>query len=129
MYVENILIFPKRMKKSWFDLLASEKIIDQNNDKEIVKNLINRLIYNLYKPDIREDNTTFVADKEKLEEYELQDDAINWGDLQCYAVEKADNKYIAFVEEGNPEASENLKNYIEKFMSAWGWNVNVIVEW
>jgi len=96
------------------------------NDEEEVMGLVNWLIISLYEPD---EENVYRVNEEKIRKYGLDRDAINWGDLKCYAVEKiAEDKYVVYVDEAAPDAT-SLQKFIEEWMKKWGWDVEVHTEW
>ena len=73
----------------------------------------------------------FVHNREITKKYGLDKDAINWGDLgvrDVEKVEKGQERWIVYVEEASPDAN-GLRLYLEKYLKAWGWDVEVILEW
>jgi len=112
------------MTKERYDML---KDILKLKDTEIIKSLVNKLIDNLYKP-VKE-KEQFVVDKRKLKLYKLEGELLNWGNLNVVDVEKKENKYIVIVEEAAENDCKGFCNYIESFMSSWGWNCEVKTEW
>lgn len=118
------------MKKARFDFLVKNKIQKKSNDIIIVKALVNKLIDNLYKPSMDVDNNnTFVTDRDKLKKYNLTEEPLNWGDLQCTEVIRKGNEYEVLIEEASPDCCHMLCEYIESYMKGWNWLVNVKTEW
>lgn len=104
----------------------------KKTDCEVVEDTVNQLIDNLYKPCEDErmaDGIDFVADQEKLKRFEIDGEAINWGDLKACEVKKFDDgQFLVVVDEAAPGCI-NLIRYIERFMKQFGWNVRVETEW
>ena len=104
------------------------------SDIKVVEDTVDLLLRNLYHPTEDKfghgDNNPigFRADPVKVKRYELDEEAINWGDLGVVEVEKFGEKYFISIEEVAPN-SFHLIAYIEKFMNAWGWDVRVSTEW
>jgi len=88
--------------------------------------LANWLLMVLYEPT----EWGFVCNREIAKKYGLDKDAINWGDLGVRDVEKVEGqeRWIIYVEEASPDA-DGLRLYLEKYLRAWGWDVEVILEW
>jgi len=91
----------------------------------LIQSLVNWLIDILYVPD---EELVRVANRRLVKELGLDGDAINWGDLKCYLVERRDGGFVAYVEEADPSA-RSLQRYLEGWLKKWGWNVVVITEW
>lgn len=117
------------MIKQEFDKYKSMDIphFKEMVDTDHVQMLINKLIDNLYKPDLN--HLQFVADPAKLKEWFVEEESINWGSLCCGEVEKHGEKYFATVHECAPAACNQLCVYIEQHMLAWGWTVECKTEW
>jgi hypothetical protein len=121
--------------KQQFDQLVQAGIRKQEDDLTIVKNLVDRLIENLYKPcedeRVVEATCTFVGDESKIKKYGIHGEPINWGDLGvCDVVKDRDSDlYIVTVDEAAPDDCPAFCAYIEKFMKLWGWHVQVKTEW
>ena len=89
------------MKKEEFDLHVKMDIYQEKDALSIIQSLINWLIDILYVPD---PGLVRVVDRKRIKELSFDDEAINWGDLKCYAVESYNGKYIAYVDEVDPTA-------------------------
>jgi len=113
------------VKKKEFDLFVKAGLRKEEDAKTIIQSLIDWLINRLYTPD---PDLIKVVDNKLVAELGLDEEAINWGHLKCYDVEKAEDRYIAWVNEANPTAY-NLQRYLEGWLQKWGWNVKVITEW
>lgn len=101
-------------------------------EEDAVKLTIQDLLDNLYIPcedERAKSGIDFVADPVKVDRWNLDDDAINWGDLTCVeVVATKDGQFQAVIEEAAP-GCHNLIRYVEHFMSQWGWDVRVQTEW
>ena len=100
-------------------------------DIEVVEDTINILIDNLYKPCEDErvnDGIDMVIDGEKLKKWDMDNEPINWGDLKVCDVTKEDDTFFVTIDEAAP-GCYNFIQYIEHFMTLWGWNVRVQTEW
>jgi len=113
------------MKKGEFDLFVKAGLRKEEDAKTIIQSLIDWLINRLYTPD---PDLIKVVDNELVAELDLNEEAINWGHLKCYDVEKGEDRYIAWVNEADPTAY-NFQRYLEGWLQKWGWNVKVITEW
>lgn len=118
------LAFWKKEQYDWYKKHLPDEYLP--DDKEIVQGLVNWLIISLYRPD---KERIMVIDEERIKEAGVDNEPVNWGDLKCYEVKKTDEgTYIVYVDEADPNAY-GLQNYIAKWMSYWGWRVEVITEW
>jgi len=121
------------MKKKEFNLYVQLGISKEKDAELIIQSLINWLISILYVPDA---NLIKVVNRELIKKLGLDEDAINWGDLKCFEVEKEkaclpnrqEEKWIAYVDEADPTAY-NLRRYLQNWLMKWGWDVEVITEW
>ena len=56
-------------------------------------------------------------------------EAINWGDLHCRDVERADDGWRVWVSEASPEATR-FQAYLQRKLAALGWaDVEMRTEW
>lgn len=99
----------------------------RTSEVDMVKNMVNRLIENLYRPD--KSDLEWVTDEQKIEG--MDHEPINWGDLSCTDVIKVEgeDRYIATLEECAEGQCPQLCRYIEEYMTAWGWSVICVTEW
>ncbi len=119
------------MTKKQYDNLA-ELIGEENkhllrDPLLIIEQLINRIINTMYMP--VPDERQFIKSEDVVGS-KMNEDAINWGNLQCTVVTINNERdgYKAIIEEADPGAY-NLKNYIENLLQRWGWNVEIQTEW
>lgn len=104
------------------------------SETEVVENLINRLLENLYVPckgKLAIEGHTFVTDRKKLKKHKLDNEPVNWGHLLvCETIKvEGEDKFIVKIEEASPGDCPNLCSYVEKYMKKWGWNIEAITEW
>lgn len=53
---------------------------------------------------------------------------VNWTDFKS-SVEDKNGYYLVTIDEAAPHKCPTLCAYIEKYLTAWGWNVRVETEW
>lgn len=93
-------------------------------EEQFIKREVNRLLEWLYRPDRK---VGWVVDTRKLKRFGLWDEAINWGDLSCWSVERLGDLLVVEVQEANSRA---LEEWISERLREWGWdNVLVRTEW
>lgn len=108
--------------------------------EEALKNITNRLLDNLYVPNkeytYRDNEITncWITDSKKIKDLRLDGEPINWGDLKCCDVEYIESgsdgaHYRITIDEAMPDACPMLCEYISRYLTAWGWNVDVVTEW
>jgi len=95
-------------------------------EEEVIATIVNRLIDSLYKPD---EQYLFVTDKKRIAEFGIDKEPINFGNLKVSEVHKQGDSWKVVIEEASPSDCPSFCAYIEKLMSAWGWNVIVETEW
>ena len=112
------------MLKSTYD--EYKKCYDWWKPQNIIKDACDFLISNLYEPY----SEGRQIDKAKIKKYNLENDSINWGDLGVVRAKKirGKEKFIILVEEASPEAT-NLHQYLEDWLTEWGWDIKVKTEW
>lgn len=114
------------MIKESFDWLVQNGLAEKENEPKHIEMLVNMLIQNFYTP--TESKLQFVADNNKVERWAVDMEPINWGDLKCISVEKIEDRWLIIIDEADPEC-QNFCEYIFKYLTAWGWNVEVKTEW
>lgn len=97
--------------------------------EEVIRRNVDWLIEQCYEPD--SETGARVSDR-RLSQLGLRDtrkEAINWGDLGCVSVKQfTDGSWDVIIEEAQPDSSV-LCNYIQGWLSKWGWNARVRAEW
>jgi hypothetical protein len=96
---------------------------------EVVINCCNELLGYLYTIDKYKGNV--IADAERLKDFNIDfREPINWGSLSAHScLELKDGGFIIELSEASPSACPTLCEYIERYMSLFGWNVIVHTEW
>ena len=113
----------KLLTKTAFE--AQPPVIKQHlKPREIITDLIDFLILNLFRPDLE---VVFSLDFQKIEQIGVWDEPINWGNLRCVRVEQRKDMYLAFIEEAGD--CPNFCKYLEDWLWQWGWNVEIKTEW
>jgi hypothetical protein len=113
--------------KERFDFKVKNGLLKPDQDVEIIDHLANRLIEALYRP--TKENRTFTPNGYALNKYNIDaDEPINWGDLKANVL-KENDYYLIVIDEAAPDDCPTLCEYIEKYLTAWGWDVKVITEW
>lgn len=97
--------------------------------KHMIERAVDMLIHSLYKP-VEEDGRMFYRrDPVRCEEYGVEDEAINWGDLKCVEVKAfADGSYRVTIDEAKPDCP-TFCDYIHRHLKLQGWNCEVETEW
>lgn len=113
--------------KEQFDFYVKSGILKADQDVVRVESLANRLLDILYKPDIS--RSLFIPNWQLIEAEGIDsDEPINWGDLSA-TVCKREGLFIVTIEEASPGECQTLCDYVEKYLSAWGWPVIIKTEW
>ena len=102
-----------------------ERVYPMRSAEEAIQSSANFLISVLYSPD---EKLGCVADADKVRRLVGDPGAVNFGDLRCIHVKFCDGVYIVDVTEADPHA-EGLKNYLQKWLTKWGWPVRIELEW
>jgi len=113
------------MRKEDFDFEVNVGLRKRDSDVEVIKELVDFLIMNLYEPD---EEVICKVNTRKIKKLGLAKEAINWGDLSCREVERKNGVYIVYIEEDSEDCS-NLKNYIESWLKKWGWKAVAVTNW
>jgi hypothetical protein len=93
-----------------------------------VKLLTDDLLQCLYKPSLK-GNILFIPDWSKIKRMGIDSsEPVNWADLKS-TVEKKEGYYLITIDEASPGDCQTLCDYIYKYISSWGWNVQVETEW
>jgi hypothetical protein len=93
------------------------------DEPEQLRLVVNRLIEHLYQPAER---GWVVSDWAAAE---FGDEAVNWGDLGCVDVRRLnDGRFWVTVAEADPGAVK-LRHYIQRWLDAWEWSADVVLEW
>ncbi len=97
--------------------------------EELIEGLVGMLITRLYEPcDGHDGCCDWHVSADRLREEKI-DGAINWGDLSCSDVGlREDGVYLVTIEEAAPDA-QSLCAYVQRWLTAWGWPVEVETEW
>lgn len=96
--------------------------------EEVVRVNVNWLIQALYKPD---PECGFRVDEKRARAFGVNpDEPINWGDLSCVNVERAEiagkTVFLVTIEEAR---SPSLERFIEEWLTRWGWEARVRTGW
>ena len=111
--------------KEHFDFLVKGGF--KLDDIKAVHSLVQLLLEALQKPAL---NSIMVLDRERLVEFGLDpSEPVNWADLKVIMINKIEGVYLVDIEEASQGECPTLCAYIEKYMRAWGWEVNVRTEW
>ena len=115
--------------KQQFDLYVANGLRKQEDDIEIVKTLVNKLIASCYKP--AKEDWMFVSDRERIKGFGIDgSEPINWGSLSCFEAKKFDDgSYQAIIDEAQEGNCPTFCEYIRSYMEAWGWKIIVLTEW
>lgn len=116
------------MTKERFEFLEKNNLLfGLTDDKEVIRRLVDLLIEALYIP--VSTNQINVVDPDRIRAFRIDNEAINWGDLQCNEVIKLDTgEYLVTIDEADPDCP-TFHEYISNHLSAWGWNCRVQTEW
>jgi len=113
--------------KEQFDFYVKNGLLKQEFDVNRVDILANKILECLYKPTVRKG--LFTLDWARIKRLKIDaTEPINWGDLSA-TVEKNEGRYIITIEEASPGECPTLCEYVEKYLTAWGWPVIVQTEW
>jgi hypothetical protein len=100
--------------------------------------LANSLLDALKRPSTKKEGFTFELDHGRMRREKIDNsEPVNWASLRCCGVNLLDYKGTEFnsimaiveVEEAMPDECPTLCAYIERYMLAWGWRVEVKTEW
>lgn len=115
------------MTKVEFDFLVKNGLRFRHQEYDVVKSLVNDLIQALYIPTLDKINTH--RDPVRCKQFGIDEEAINWGDLKCYQVERFESgEFLISIDEADPNCP-TFCGYIRKYMESWGWKVRVQTEW
>lgn len=113
--------------KQQFDFYQKHGILKEFTAEMRLKSLSDALIQMLYTP--KEDDGLFYPDWEKIERLGIdKSEPINWADLKS-SVENKGEYYLITIDEASPRHCLTLCEYIENYLTAWGWTVRVETEW
>ena len=114
-------------KEQYYNWIKLGQTHSQTPEQRI-EALANQLIESLYKP-CEEDNI-FIVDRKRLKAFGVDGtEPVNWGDLSA-TVEVKGDAFIVTIEEASPGDCPTLCDYIDKYLTAWGWDgVVVQTEW
>jgi len=94
-------------------------------EEEHLRMIGNDLLQVLYKPSV----FGLIPDWRKIKACKIDSgEPINWADLKC-GVERKGDCFLVTIEEASPGVCPSLCEYVEKWLTAWGWNVIVETEW
>lgn len=110
------------MTKTQYDMYHSMGL-SQTAPGEIIKQLANRLLQSLYIP--VKDERQWIKDKHLV----MNEEPINWGDLSATVEVICEGRYLVIIEEASPDNCPELCNYIQQYLEAWGWDVEIRTEW
>jgi len=119
------------MKREHFDQLVASGLLKPELATEIVRDMVNDLITMLYSPD---EEHEFTLDRLKALCLGIDvDEPVNWGDLGCSEVRRSviDGKevFLVTLEEAMAEQCPTLCRYVQRYIKAWGWDVEVQTTW
>lgn len=106
--------------ENWQALVKGRPLVFDEQE-QILKKVVNRLIESLYKPDseVGWKCSTFL----------FKDELINWGDLSCRNVAALKNgEFVVYIEEADPSCYE-FSQWVESWLEKWGWKADVKTEW
>lgn len=107
-----------------FQFLKKSGFFSQT-EEEHLRLMVNDLLQCLYKPK----NRGFVPDWGKIKRYGINhEEPVNWADLSS-SIEKKGDCFIVTIEEASPGDCSTLCEYIDKWLTVWGWCVEVETEW
>ncbi len=102
-------------------------IIKHQTPEQRVELLANGLLKVLYEP--IEESGLFAPDWDKIDKLGIDtSEPVNWADLKA-TVELKHDVFIVTLDEAAPGDCQTLRDYIAKYMTAWGWDVFVETEW
>lgn len=98
--------------------------------EEMIDKAVDKLIAALYKPVVEDGRMFYQRDPVRCEEYGVEDEPINWGDLKCLGVDAfADGTFLVTIDEASPGECPTFCAYIEHMLSLQGWKCEVQTEW
>jgi len=98
--------------------------------EEMIEEAVNRLIEALYRPVVEGDRMFYQRDPIRCEEFGVEDEAINWGDLKCCEVKAfADGTYRVTIDEASPDGCPTFCDYVRRHLQLQGWICEVETEW
>lgn len=114
--------------KQRYDYYKKAGLTIQTEENRI-KHLVDKLLDLLFIPS--EGDCEFVPDWSRIEKMGIDPgESVNWIDLKCNEVKKIENgSYLVIIDEASPGDCQTLCEYIEKYMSIFGWSVRVETEW
>lgn len=114
-----------------FDFYIKNGLLSPEMDVPRVQLLANKLLESLYKPKkpTKERTWLFVPDwyRIKMEGID-RTEPINWGGLKA-TIDKREGLYIVTIDEASPGECQTLCEFVEKYLTSWGWPVMVETEW
>jgi len=114
------------MKKERFDYLVNAGVYNREDDIVILTDITNGLLEALYKPTL----TGIRIDTGRIRKFKIdRTEPVNWGGGLYATVDKEADGYLITVEEAAPDECDTLCDYVEKYLTAWGWPVKVVTEW
>lgn len=115
------------MHKTVFDKLKNGGLIESYENH--IHTLVNKLLHNLKKPS-DSDSSCFIPDFQRIKNFKInKKEPANWAHLNCAGVHESAEKWIITIEEASPDHCPTLCGYIQRYMTAWGWDVIVETEW
>ncbi len=113
--------------KEQFDLYVKNGLLDPKMDTYRVELLANKLLESLYKPITKKG--LFIPDWLRIKKEGIdRTEPINWGDLKATIIKK-EGLYIVTIDEASPGECQTLCEFVEKYLTAWGWPVIIETEW
>jgi len=114
------------MKKERFDQFVELGFKKSEDDILTLTIAANSLLDALYRPTIE----GTLIDNSRLKRYKIdKSEPVNWGGGLYATVDKEADGYLITVEEAAPDECDTLCDYVEKYLTAWGWPVKVVTEW
>ena len=98
--------------------------------EEMIDKEVDRLLAALYIPVVSEDGRLiYQRDPVRCELFGIEDESINWGDLNCAQVDAfADGRYRVIIEEASPGGCPTLCGYVDHHLRLIGWTCEVSTE-
>lgn len=109
--------------KEHYDLLVKSGA-KMPSESEYVATLASGLLDALFIPSIPSPK----RDPARCEVFGVENEPINWGALRA-TCEETESGLLVTIEEAAPNQCPTLCDYVQRFLAAWGWEVEVETEW
>lgn len=98
--------------------------------EEMIDKAVDKLIAALYKPVVEDGRMFYQRDPVRCEEFGVDDEPMNWGDLKCVDVRAfADGTFQVTIDEASPGECPTFCAYIAHMLKMQGWECEVQTEW